>query len=63
VDYSNFAAQQQRHPENESTDFWKSRYFAEERDATREFILADELESLVFDFRFWMGQPTAVADW
>ena len=63
VDYSNIAAQQQRHPENESTDFSKSRYFAEERDATREFILADELESLVFDFRFWTGQPTAVADW
>ncbi len=63
MDYSNIAAQQQRHNENESTDFWKSRYFAEERDATRIFFLANELESLVFDFWFWTaGQSTAVDD-
>ncbi len=62
VDYSNIASQQQRQNEHESTEFWKSRYFAEERDATRQFILADELKSLVFDFRFWTGQPEIAVD-
>ena len=36
-------------------NFWKSRYFHEERDAKRRLITADELVSLVFDFRFWLG--------
>ena len=36
-------------------NFWKSRYFHEERDARRRLITADELVSLVFDFRFWLG--------
>eukprot|EP00585_Thalassiosira_rotula_P010625 CAMPEP_0196158776 /NCGR_PEP_ID=MMETSP0910-20130528/45984_1 /TAXON_ID=49265 /ORGANISM="Thalassiosira rotula, Strain GSO102" /LENGTH=311 /DNA_ID=CAMNT_0041423687 /DNA_START=252 /DNA_END=1185 /DNA_ORIENTATION=- len=43
-----------------NNNFWKSRYFAEERDATRTRISATELEKLVFDFRFWIGQPTVV---
>ena len=44
-------------PGNEESliNFWKSRYFHEERDARRRLITADELVSLVFDFRFWLG--------
>mmetsp|Transcript_47589 Transcript_47589/g.101127 ORF Transcript_47589/g.101127 Transcript_47589/m.101127 type:complete len:343 (-) Transcript_47589:352-1380(-) len=53
--------QQSRDKSESTTDFWKSRYFFEERDAARHLILAEELETLVFDFRFWIGQPT-VAD-
>mmetsp|Transcript_31349 Transcript_31349/g.57370 ORF Transcript_31349/g.57370 Transcript_31349/m.57370 type:complete len:433 (-) Transcript_31349:1062-2360(-) len=45
-----------------NNNFWKARYFAEERDATRTNISATELESLVFDFRFWIGQPTVTVD-
>lgn len=60
--YSNIVGQQQRQNIEECTNFWKSRYFSEERDATRNFIHANELESLVFDFRFWIGQPTVVDD-
>lgn len=37
--------------------FWRARYFLEEQDAKRNIILADELEQLVFDMRFWIGQP------
>ncbi len=62
MDYSNIAAQQQCKNEHESTEFWKSCYFAKERDATQKFILVDELESLIFDIRFWTGQPAAVDD-
>eukprot|EP00579_Thalassiosira_antarctica_P024936 CAMPEP_0202013300 /NCGR_PEP_ID=MMETSP0905-20130828/25756_1 /ASSEMBLY_ACC=CAM_ASM_000554 /TAXON_ID=420261 /ORGANISM="Thalassiosira antarctica, Strain CCMP982" /LENGTH=337 /DNA_ID=CAMNT_0048572799 /DNA_START=11 /DNA_END=1024 /DNA_ORIENTATION=- len=43
-----------------ANNFWKSRYFFEEQDATRNLILAEELETLVFDFRFWIGQPTVI---
>jgi hypothetical protein len=39
-------------------NFWKSRYFHEERDAKRRLITADELVSLVFDFRFWLGHQS-----
>ncbi|KAL9190677.1 hypothetical protein ACHAXT_000383 [Thalassiosira profunda] len=40
--------------------FWRERYFFEERDSTRDRISAEELSSLVFDFRFWIGEPTLV---
>ena len=43
-----------------NNNFWRSRYFIEEQDSKRERILAEELESMVFDFRFWIGQPTVV---
>lgn len=47
-------------PKNEHENFWKSRYKTEEEDATNPYITADELETLVFDFRFWLGQPILV---
>ncbi len=40
--------------------FWRQRYFEEEQDATRQSIGLRELNSLTFDFRFWIGQPTVV---
>lgn len=40
--------------------FWRDRYFEEEQDATRRSIGMRELNSLKFDFRFWIGQPTVV---
>eukprot|EP00573_Skeletonema_grethae_P006196 CAMPEP_0201707172 /NCGR_PEP_ID=MMETSP0578-20130828/50904_1 /ASSEMBLY_ACC=CAM_ASM_000663 /TAXON_ID=267565 /ORGANISM="Skeletonema grethea, Strain CCMP 1804" /LENGTH=307 /DNA_ID=CAMNT_0048195729 /DNA_START=42 /DNA_END=965 /DNA_ORIENTATION=+ len=40
--------------------FWRERYFEEEQDATRQSISLRELNSLTFDFRFWIGQPTVV---
>lgn len=40
--------------------FWRDRYFEEEQDATRTSISPRELNSLTFDFRFWIGQPTVV---
>lgn len=40
--------------------FWRERYFEEEQDATRRSIGLRELNSLTFDFRFWIGQPTVV---
>lgn len=40
--------------------FWRQRYFEEEQDATRQSIGPRELDSLTFDFRFWIGQPTVV---
>mmetsp|Transcript_15389 Transcript_15389/g.19807 ORF Transcript_15389/g.19807 Transcript_15389/m.19807 type:complete len:233 (+) Transcript_15389:142-840(+) len=56
--------QTKRLPQEKTTEvarqFWRSRYFSEEQDATRNRILADELETLVFDFRFWIGQPTVI---
>jgi hypothetical protein len=61
-DYFNVADQQIHQNQDEFTNFWKLRYFSEERDATRNFILFEELESLVFDFRFWIGQPTTGGD-
>ncbi|KAL3806396.1 hypothetical protein ACHAXA_001163, partial [Cyclostephanos tholiformis] len=61
-DYSDVADHRQNHNHDEFTSFWKFRYFSEERDATRNFILAEELESLVFNFRFWIEQPTTDGD-
>ena len=64
MDYSTFIETQ--HQQTTSTtntnnnNFWRSRYFIEEQDSKRERILAEELESMVFDFRFWIGQPTVV---
>ena len=43
-----------------NNNFWRSRYFIEEQDSKRKRIRAEELESMVFDFRFWIGQPTVV---
>ena len=43
-----------------NSNFWRSRYFIEEQDSKRKRIRAEELESMVFDFRFWIGQPTVV---
>lgn len=43
-----------------ASDFWRARYFAQEEDAARSLILAEELEALTFDFRFWIGRPTVV---
>lgn len=56
MDHSN-SVNQKHKQRQEHLNFWKSRYFFEERDATRRLILAEELVSLVFDFRFWIGQP------
>ena len=42
--------------------FWRERYFEEEQDATRRSIGLRELNSLVFDFRFWIGQPTVIGE-
>ena len=44
------------------TSFWRERYFEEEQDATRRSIGLRELNSLVFDFRFWIGQPTVIGE-
>ncbi|KAL7538643.1 hypothetical protein ACHAXR_008722 [Thalassiosira sp. AJA248-18] len=60
VDYSDSLNQKQQQSQESADNFWKARYFFEEQDATRKLILAEELESLVFDFRFWIGQPTVV---
>lgn len=65
MDYSNYLNDQQKHIRGEpkaADNFWKSRYFFEEQDATRKLILAEELELLVFDFRFWIGQPSVVGE-
>lgn len=48
------------HPIIEHENFWKSRYKTEEENATNPYITADELETLVFDFRFWLGQPILI---
>lgn len=40
--------------------FWRLRYVQEEQDSMRRTIAAHELKDLVFDFRFWIGQPTVV---
>ena len=45
---------------NTKITFWRQRYFEEEQDATRQSIGARELNSLTFDFRFWIGQPRVV---
>ena len=45
---------------NSGVTFWRERYFEEEQDATRQSIGLRELNSLVFDFRFWIGHPTVV---
>lgn len=44
------------------TSFWRERYFEEEQDATRRSIGLRELNSLKFDFRFWIGQPTVIGE-
>lgn len=62
-DYSKDLLENQQFPQNKSKrldNFWKARYFFVEQDATRTIILAEELETLVFDFRFWIGQPTVI---
>ena len=41
-------------------NFWRLRYISEEQDSTRQNILIEELNKLVFDFRFWIGHPTVV---
>jgi hypothetical protein len=38
--------------------YWMHKYQTEEIDATRQCITGVELKELVFDFRFWIGQPT-----
>lgn len=63
MDYSNYSKEQHEESIDDTSNdfcFWKERYFFEERDATRHLILAEELESLTFDFRFWIGQPEVV---
>ena len=50
------------YPKCEDGKFWQSRYRAEEDGAAKQKITADELENLVFDFRFWMGEPTILGD-
>jgi hypothetical protein len=63
MDYSNYSKEQHEESIDDTSNdfcFWKERYFLEERDATRHLILAEELESLIFDFRFWIGQPEVV---
>jgi len=62
LDYSHHLSIQ-NHAGNQSkgTDsFWMSRYFFEEQDAHRKLVRAGELELLVWDFRFFIGQPTVV---
>ena len=41
---------------------WKLRYFTEEQYGSRSMILAEELDGMVFDFRFWIGQPQVVEE-
>lgn len=46
--------------DRETSSFWKERYKAVEQSVAGNndtIIRTRELESLVFDFRFWMGQP------
>lgn len=58
-DYDGFNKCEERRRDSGVT-FWRERYFEEEQDATRRSINMRELNSLVFDFRFWIGQPTVV---
>lgn len=47
---------------NNTERFWYSRYRSEEEGAKIQRITAEELESLVFDFRFWLGEPIEAGD-
>lgn len=47
---------------NNTERFWYSRYRSEEEGAKIQHITAEELESLVFDFRFWLGEPIEADD-
>lgn len=42
--------------------FWKSRFAKEELFAIRKYLRDDELESLVFDLRYWTGNETVLDD-
>lgn len=40
--------------------YWMKKFKAEEIDSKRHCITGSELQDLVFDFRFWIGQPTVM---
>jgi hypothetical protein len=40
------------------TMYWMHKYKSEEIDAERQLITGSELKELVFDFRYWIGNPT-----
>jgi len=48
-----------RSSEGESI-FWRPKYMSEELDSKRNTIAPHELQKLMFDFRFWIGQPTVI---
>lgn len=57
LDYSRCMQQKQS---GSNSGYWRSRYLFEEQDARRGLLMARELSSMVFDFRFWVGRPTVV---